>query len=272
MYPISRSTRANTTQRTNDSPETREAAPAPARSLTRSMAGLSVRDAAARSSDAAPMAPRAALKRPDAANPAHPAQANRRVAFDQEARAKPADGADSFVTQVKFAERPGRHRGASTSGSSRPMTSSSPSRTPPSGAGQPGSPGKSGGLLNRLFGGGSRRGADPSPPASNAANTATPARTSRPGSPPPAAKFNDLVMAFMKSGADDGQKKRLSDALAGGSEGVRQFLRSGEINRVADEEAGRLLMAAAGALHKLTPADETEIRLVAVKPRATAGR
>jgi len=274
MYPISRSTRASTTQRASDTPETREAAPAPARSLTRSMAGLNVRDAT-RSADAAPMAPRAALKRPDAGGSGHAARANRHVVFEAQARAKPADGADSFTTQVKFAERPGRHRGASTSGSSQPP--STPSRTPPAGAGQASTSGKSGGgLLNRLFGGSSRRDPEPSPAASNAAHAphtaharhaphaaqaATPARTSEPGAPSPVRKFNDLAMAFMKSGADHGQKERLSEALAGGMKGFRKFLGSGEINRTLDKGAGRLLVDLANAFHKLTPADEHEMQV-----------
>jgi hypothetical protein len=219
------------------------------------------------------MAPRAALKRPDAEAAGHATPANRRVGFKTEARAKPADGADSFVTQVKFAERPGRNRGASAS------SSSSTSRTPPADAGERGTSGKSGGsLLNRLFGGGSRRDAEPTPAASTAGraphapHAVPPARTSDPGAAPQVAKFNDLVMAFMESGADHGQKERLSKALAGGTEGFRKFLMSGEINRVVDKDAGRLLMDLGGALRKLTPADELEIRLVRVKPQPAAGR
>jgi hypothetical protein len=95
---------------------------------------------------------------------------------------------------------------------------------------------------------------------------AIPARTSGPGAAPPLAKFNDLVMAFMESGAHHGQKERLSKALAGGTGGVRQFLMSGEINSTLDKDAGRLLRELGSALHKLSPQDEFNIRQVRVKP------
>jgi hypothetical protein len=258
MYPISRSTRANATQRTSEAPETPETAiPAPARSLTRSMAGLSVRDAPPRSCGAAPMAPRAALKKPDARDAAGPAQADRRVAFDKVARAKPADGADSFVTQVKFEERPGRHRGTQASSSSqpRPTTMASPSRTSPADAGPSSASGKSGGnLLGRLFGAGRRKDADSPATPTNAAIHA-----STPGPRPPVAKFNGLVKEFMEADTNPGQKQRLFDAVARGPEGVRQFLLSGEINRTADANAARILMDAATAFHKVGPHDRLEL-------------
>jgi hypothetical protein len=205
------------------------------------------------------MAPRAALRRPE--TQAHAAPATRRVGFNDVARAKPADGGDSFATQVHFspAQRPPR-RGAGAS-TSRPSQPPAPHEQSHEDIQREPEKKSSSGFLNRLLGGARGKGAQPS------TGTGAPAALASPASPgphtqSPIQRFNTLLDSFMYSRADYAQKVALHRALEKGQAGVEKFANTGGIKAVADDDARRTLIDLVHAYRAVGPDDQFNVRVL----------